>query len=100
DAGTAAHAGAGTPSLGARRRRVPGRHRSARRLRVPQMDRRRGRDAGGGLMPLWPWLLAGLLGAGAPHVRAEAPELRALVADTASRSATFRQLLDRLERSD
>ncbi len=51
-------------------------------------------------MALWPWLLAGILAAGAPHVRAEDPELRALVADTASRSATFRQLLDRLERSD
>lgn len=42
-----------------------------------------------------------LLGADAPpHLRADAAELRALVADTRDRSATFRQLVDRIERSD
>jgi hypothetical protein len=35
-----------------------------------------------------------------PHVRAEMREIRALIADTAERSATFRALLDRLEASD
>jgi hypothetical protein len=45
-------------------------------------------------------LLAGLLDAAAPHVRPEGAELRALIAETAVRSATFRQLVDRIERSD
>lgn len=35
-----------------------------------------------------------------PHLRPDGFELRSLVADAADRSPTFRQLLDRLERSD
>jgi len=51
-------------------------------------------------MRLFALLLAGLLDAAAPRVRPESPELRALVAAARARSATFRDLADRLERSD
>ena len=45
-------------------------------------------------------LVAGLTHFAAPHLRPDGAELRALVADTRVRSATFRQLVDRIEQSD
>jgi len=51
-------------------------------------------------MRLFALLVAGLLDAAAPHVRAESVALQALVADARERSATFRQIVDRLDRSD
>ncbi len=51
-------------------------------------------------MALWPWLLAGVIGLGAPHLRVEGTDLRALVADAGARSVTFRRLMDRIEASD
>ena len=51
-------------------------------------------------MAFEPWILAGVLGLAAPHVRCEDAGLRALVADARARSTTFRRLLDRIEQSD
>jgi hypothetical protein len=51
-------------------------------------------------MRLFALLVAGLLDAAAPHVRPEGADLRALVAGARERSATFRGLLARLDRSD
>lgn len=51
-------------------------------------------------MRLLALLVAGLLDATAPHLRPDSAELRTLVADARERSATFRQLVDRIERSD
>jgi hypothetical protein len=51
-------------------------------------------------MRLLALLVAGLLDAAAPHVRPEGADLRALVANARERSATFREVADRLERSD
>jgi hypothetical protein len=45
-------------------------------------------------------LVASLLDAAAPHLRPDAAELRSIVADARERSATFRQLVERIERSD
>jgi hypothetical protein len=52
------------------------------------------------MMRLVALLLAGLLDAAAPHLRTDSAELRSLVADSRERSATFRQLVDRIQQSD